>query len=215
MSRIYENDGTRIILAEGRASYVFLTPGEPYVDNNGREKYKLTLAMPKASFKEQKKFIIAAVVQAIEQGAAKGHFTKAMAKTAIGGLTKKGKNVPPSFLLPFSDADEKMDLGDWQEQEALRGTICFTPWNKKRPAIVDKNKIPIDDNDEIYSGMWCLCHVSFFPFGKDRPKSGIGCYLNAVLKTKDDEPLDGSVSAETAFKAVEVADEETAEEDLE
>ena len=199
MSQIFKNQANNIVLAESRMNYVFLTPGEPDIDDNGKEKYKVCAAMPKALYKKQLPYIKAAIKEAINVGVKKGHFNRKIAESALAG-----KSV--AFLLPFYDADIKMESGEHAARDEMKGMMCCNPWNRKRPPVQDDNKMPITDQDEIYSGMWAYTHVSFFAYGKERPKKGISVYLNAVMKTRDDEPLDGSISAEAAFEAVEVDD---------
>ena len=204
MPKIYPNKANDILLAEGRANYVYLE--EPHEDDQGRVKYKLTHAMPESTFKRQKKYIDAAIKEAAKIGVEKKHFNMAAFTEAL-----KGKG---SLHLPVVFANEKMRLGEWKEQDALKDMVCFSAWNKTRPhirKIEDGQKIPIDDWDEIYSGMWILSLVSFFPFGQGRPMKGIGVYLNAVLKVRDGEPLSGGPTAEEAFAEIELEEEEVAD----
>ena len=46
----------------------------------------------------------------------------------------------------------------------------------------------ITDRNLLYSGVWGNVHVSFkaYSVGDSPSQKGIGCYLNAVQKTKDD-----------------------------
>ena len=44
-------------------------------------------------------------------------------------------------------------------------------------------------------------NVHFFPYNANG-KKGIGCALNGVQKIRDDEPLDGRITAQEAFQVV-------------
>lgn len=59
------------------------------------------------------------------------------------------------------------------------------------PAVCDKNAQAITDKKELYSGVWGKVHVSFAAYcgGSDQSQKGIGCYLKAVQKIRDDERL--------------------------
>lgn len=69
------------------------------------------------------------------------------------------------------------------------------------PEVVDQNGNPMINQSEMYSGVYALVNVEFFPymFGG---KKGIGCSLGPVKKVRDGEPLGGSApTAAQAFGA--------------
>lgn len=76
-----------------------------------------------------------------------------------------------------------------------------------RPGIVDKKKVPIVDEEEIYSGVWAVVSVTFFGYDKNGNK-GVACGLNNIMKFKDDEHLGGRTSAESDFGDVNFDDED-------
>lgn len=187
---------SNVLLKNCRLSFVYLNEHKKMDD--GSKRCSVCAAMSKMEFKKQKAAIEAAVKDAIDVGVKKGHFKRALTKT-------------DSFNLPWYDADQKMETGEHAERPELKGTICFNPWNKKKVPVVGPDKQPIHDPDEIYSGMWAHVHVSLFPYGTGRPKKGVGAWLNAVMKIRDDVPLDGTVSAEEAFKEIEIMEDEDLE----
>ena len=49
--------------------------------------------------------------------------------------------------------------------------------------------------------MWGNVNVNFFPY-VNTGKKGVGCGLNGVQKTRDDDPLSARVTAQDAFQPV-------------
>ena len=60
------------------------------------------------------------------------------------------------------------------------------------PAICDQNAQAITNRSELYSGVWGRVYVSFAAYygGSGQSQKGIGCYLKAVQKIRDDERLE-------------------------
>ena len=56
------------------------------------------------------------------------------------------------------------------------------------PQVCDRDKNFITDRNQLYSGVWGRVHVSFkaYSSGDSPSQKGIGCYFNAIQKTKDD-----------------------------
>ena len=199
----FQNKGSKILLLESRLSYVYLNEPNITEDQNGNKviKYKVCAAMQKDTFKKQKKYIHAAIKEAIAIGVKKGHIKEAMAANDMDTLIQM-----PSFNWPYYDADQKMKTGEHAMKPEFKNCICFNPWNKNPVPLVNKRKERIIDPDEIYSGMWGFVHLSFFAFGKGRLKSGISSYLNMVIKSRDDDPLDGTVTVDEAFGTLKFED---------
>ena len=78
---------------------------------------------------------------------------------------------------------------------------------KTRPGICDKKRVPIMDEEEVYSGCWAIMSVTFYGYDVNG-KKGIACGLNNIMKFKDDEHLGGRVSAETDFADIPQFDDE-------
>jgi hypothetical protein len=73
--------------------------------------------------------------------------------------------------------------------------------------VVNKSRQPITDKSDLYSGVWAYVDVNMYPFNFEG-KIGIACGLNNIMKVKDDEALAGGQSAETAFAAVEIGEDD-------
>ena len=56
------------------------------------------------------------------------------------------------------------------------------------PQVCDRQQNVITDRNQLYSGVWGRVHVSFKAYsgGNSPSQKGIGCYFNAIQKTKDD-----------------------------
>ena len=68
------------------------------------------------------------------------------------------------------------------------------------PEIVDADRKPILDRQEVYSGVYGRASITFYAFSADVSK-GIGCGLNNLQKCSDGERLDGRSSAKDDFAA--------------
>lgn len=66
------------------------------------------------------------------------------------------------------------------------------------PAVCNIDKKEITDRSQLYSGVWGRVHVSFVAYCIGNQK-GIGCYLNAVQKTKDDARIGGVANPFAVF----------------
>lgn len=92
---------------------------------------------------------------------------------------------------------------DHKTDPFFKGKYVLNASNKAKPAITKKINgalIHIVDESEVYSGCWAFVHVNFFPY--NNMGVGIGCSLQSVMKWKNDERLDGRISAEAAFADV-------------
>lgn len=132
---------------------------------------------------------IKAIKQAIENGK----------KSAI--VSKWGGKEPKKLDLPLRDGDvDKED--DVYTDHFYINAKCNT-----RPGIVDRNRAPIVDEDEIYSGVWAIVSVTFYGYDVSGNR-GIACGLNNVMKFKDGEKLGGRVSADSDFADVALDDDD-------
>ena len=135
---------------------------------NERPKYSVTLIISKNDTDTIRK-VHNALAQAYENGKSK------LQNTEIKDVRS-----------PLRDGDlERPD------NPAYRNCWFINATNNGRfgaPAVCDRQKNVITDRNQLYSGVWGNVHVSFTAYsGGDSPsQKGIGCYLNAVQKTKDD-----------------------------
>lgn len=115
-------------------------------------------------------------------------------------VSKWGGKEPKKLDMPLRDGDEKDD-------ENYEGRLFVNAKSNTRPGIVDRKKVPIVDEEEIYSGVWAIVSVTFFGYDKNGNK-GVACGLNNIMKFKDDEHFGGRVSAESDFGGVDLGDDD-------
>lgn len=172
---------TRVIFGPCRLSYVSVF--EKYTPKDGTEgKYQTNILIPKSEKKT-----IKVLQDAIE----------AAKKAAIS--SKWGGKIPKKLEMPLHDGDDKGD-------EVYEDHFYLNAKSIKRPGIVDRNREPITDEDEVYSGCWAIVSVTFFGYNKN--SNGIGVSLNNIMKWKDDEAFGGQVSAETDFENIDTGEDD-------
>ena len=115
-------------------------------------------------------------------------------------VSKWGGKEPKKLDMPLRDGDEKDD-------ENYEGHLFVNAKSNTRPGIVDCKKVPIVDEEEVYSGVWAIVSVTFFGYDKNGNK-GVACGLNNIMKFKDDEHFGGRVSAESDFGDVDLGDDD-------
>lgn len=140
---------------------------------NDVPKYSVTLIISKNDSATIQK-VHEAVKQAYENG-----------KSELQGIELK------DIRFPLRDGDAERP-----DNPAYRNCWFINATNNGKfrvPAVCDIHGKPIADRNQLYSGVWGRVHVSFAAYGKGDNTSlkGIGCYLNAVQKTKDDERIWG------------------------
>lgn len=126
---------------------------------------------------------------------------KAIAEAKKQAIVRKwGGKEPKKLDMPLRDGDEKDD-------ENYEGHLFVNAKSNTRPGIVDRKKVPIVDEEEVYSGVWAIVSVTFFGYDKNGNK-GVACGLNNIMKFKDDEHFGGRVSAESDFGDVDLGDDD-------
>ena len=112
-------------------------------------------------------------------------------------LKGTGRSVPTleSLKSPLRDAD-----AEFPDREEYRGRYFLNANNyNRRPTLVDSELKPIEDPEEIYSGMYCRASCNAYAFNRGVNK-GIAIGLEHVMKVADGERLGGSyTSVEDAF----------------
>ncbi|KGN98417.1 hypothetical protein HQ36_02040 [Porphyromonas gingivicanis] len=177
---------TKVVFGPCRLSYThvfnrFSPDGDPA---NG--KYMTNILIPR-----EEKETIKAIQQAID----------AAKKSSIAA--KWGGKEPKKLDLPLRDGDDKENDPDGiYADHFYLNAKCST-----RPGVCDKNKTPIVDEDEVYSGVWAVVSVTFFGYDVSGNK-GVACGLNNIMKFKDDDRLGGRTSAENDFADVDLDDED-------
>lgn len=152
---------------------------EPVSINGGKERYSVSVLIPKSDA-ETIKAIEMAVDAAIEEGIAK-----------FGG--KKPNKA--AIKLPLRDGDIERD------DEAYKGHYFVNANSTTAPQIVDKSVKPILDRDEVYSGCYGRVSLNFYAFNSNGNK-GVACGLGNIQKIKDGEPLGNRSSASDDFTSL-------------
>ncbi|MBR3287947.1 MAG: DUF2815 family protein [Bacteroidales bacterium] len=166
--------GTKVIFGPCRLSYTHVFQKYSPDGDDASGKYQTNVLIPKTE-----KETIKALKDAIEE-----------AKRAAL-VSKWGGKEPRKLQLPLSDGDEKDD-------ETYEGHFYVNAKCSTRPGIVDRDKAPITDEEEIYSGVWAVVSVTFFGYDTNGNR-GVACGLNNIMKWRDDERLGGRVSAQADF----------------
>lgn len=124
------------------------------------------------------------------------------AAKARGVKEKWAGKLPKNLLLPLKDGDDRED----DQYGGFENCMFLNARSKSRPGIVDKTGAKILDEEELYSGCYALCGLSFFPY--DNNSKGVGVSIDNVMKIKDGEALAGKPSAESDFAGVAIDDDE-------
>lgn len=163
-----------ITIGECRLSYVHLFA--PYSNMPGQDaKFSLVALIPKtnAALKQQ----IDAAIEAARQ---------------IGLAGKWNGTAPAVLQTTIHDGDGVKSNGEVYGDECKGHWVLNCNANPDHPPkVVGADRQPIIDQSEVYSGMFGWINVNFYPYIFSG-KKGIGCGLNAVMKTRDGQPLGGS-----------------------
>ncbi|HEX5555316.1 MAG TPA: DUF2815 family protein [Chitinophagaceae bacterium] len=174
---------TKVITGKVRFSYAHVWEAVAN-DENSKPKFSVALLIPKSDKKT-----IAAINRAVE------------AAKQQGKTSKFGGKLPVNLKLPLRDGDEERP-----DDEVYSGHYFVNASALTKPGIVDKDRNPIMDKEDFYSGCYGIASVNFYPFAVSGNK-GIACGLNNLMKTQDGEPLGGRISAEDDFAEVEISEE--------
>jgi len=176
-------EGTKVVFGPCRLSYTHVfnkyNPDGPEAEG----KFMTNVLIPKTE-----KETIEAIKKAVEEAKKQGI------------VNKWGGKEPKKLDMPLRDGDEKDD-------ENYENHLFLNAKSNTRPGIVDKNKVPIVDEEEVYSGVWAIVSVTFFAYDKNGNR-GIACGLNNIMKFKDDDRFGGRVSAESDFGDVDLPDDD-------
>ena len=177
-----EIPSTKVITGKVRLSYCHVF--EPQIGEDGKPKYSTAIIIPKSDTKT-----LDAIQKAVEQ-----------AKRL--GASKWGGKIPPRLKEPLRDGDEERP-----DDEAYRNSYFMNCSCNTKPGIIDRNRRPILDSTEIYSGCYAFASISFFAFDVSGNR-GIACGLNNLMKCEDGEMLGGRAKAEDDFADIAIDDED-------
>lgn len=152
---------------------------EPKSINGGKEKYSVSLIIPKSDTKT-----VTAIEQAIDAAIEEG----------IGKFGGKKPNKA-ALKLPLRDGDLEKD------DTAYKDAYFINANSITAPQIVDKQVQPILDQTEVYSGCYARVSISFYAFNTNGNR-GVACGLGNIQQIRDGEPLGGHSSASDDFTAI-------------
>lgn len=172
------NEGKTVVFGPCRLSYTHLFERYNQEGSTGEGKYQTNVLIPK-----KEKETLAAINKAIEN-----------AKKA-GIVSKWDGKEPKKLDMPLRDGDDKED------DDVYGGMYYINAKCSTRPGVVGRDREPITDPEEVYSGMWAFVSVTFFPYDVAGNK-GVACGLNNVMKFKDDIRLGGRSGASSDFEGI-------------
>jgi hypothetical protein len=161
---------TKAIFGPCRLCYVSLLERKKFDGDTGDGKYQCNILIPKNETE---------TINAI--------------KAAIKAATDKGVAGKWGGKMPRKLAESPLRDGDEKEDPTFHGHWYINAKSNQRPAVIDRNREPITDPEDIYSGVWAMCSVSFFPYGTGG-NNGIGAGLNTIMKHKDGDRIGGGDS---------------------
>ena len=182
---IIKNEGKTVVFGPCRLSYTHLFSKYAPDGDSDNGKYMTNVLIPK-----EEKETVKALNRAIE------------AAKKAGIVSKWDGKEPKKLDLPLRDGDT-----DKEDDEVYAGHYFVNAKCTTRPGVVDKHRSPIMDEDDVYSGMWAIVSVTFFPYNVSGNK-GVACGLNNVMKTKDDARLGGRTSAESDFSEIDMEEDD-------
>lgn len=89
---------------------------------------------------------------------------------------------------PFRDQAEKLKFGGFTP-----GGVFMTCTSKYKPPITDTRHNPIVDPNKVYPGVWAICSINAYTYGKNppQPKKGVAFGLQSVMIIGDDTQFGG------------------------
>lgn len=173
----------KVVFGPCRLSYTHLFEKHSFDGDPANGKYSTNILIPKTEAETVK-----AIKRAIENAIKAAEVSK-----------WKGKR-PKNLTSPLLDGDEKDD-------EVYAGHYYLNAKCSTRPGVVDRDRTPIVDEEEIYSGVWAVVSVTFFGFDVSVNK-GVACGLNNVMKFKDGDKLGGRQSADNDFAGIDTEEDD-------
>ena len=169
-----KQNNTKVVTGIVRLSYANVW--EPKSINGGDPKYSSSIIIPKSDI-ETVNAINAAIDCAMKEG-----------------IGKFGGKIPPkgALKLPLRDGDIERD------DEAYKGCFFVNANSVSAPQVVDRNRQPIQDLSEVYSGCYARVSINFYAFNSNGNR-GIACGLNNLQLIRAGEPLGSKASAESDF----------------
>ena len=175
---------TKCLVGEARMNFAHVFTPDSF-DDKSEPKYSVILAFPKSD-----KALYNKVQKAIDECVEK-------AKAKYGGALPKKFNVIE--IVDGDDWDEKFDLSEYY---TLKASSSYKPEVVKKSKVMGKVQlVPIENEEEFYSGCYGFASVTFYAYDTGVSK-GVTCGLNSLLKSRDGEKLGSSGSAAADFADV-------------
>lgn len=178
-------DATRVVTGKVRFSYVHIF--EPYTSIEGEKaKYSIVLLIPKSDEETI------------------GKLRRAQQAALEAGKEKKfGGRIPKVWTDTIHDGDEEADL---DKNPEYADHWYMNVGSNTKPGIVDRQRRPIDDDTEVYSGCYGRVSLGAYAYSSAGNK-GVSFGLNHVQKMADGESLTGRSRAEDDFDDVDDDDD--------
>lgn len=176
----------------GTLSFPKVFPNTKGTKDDGSDDYNLQFIIPKSD-----KESIRAIMLAIK-------------KVGVAKWGDAYKKVRIPLRDGDKEADDLTDDGTTKREKYPERLGCyfFNARSAKPVGVVDRQRIPITNSDDLYGGCKVKVHVTFYPYAQSG-NSGIGIALNGVQKVSDGESFGGGrPSVESMFDLLE--DEEDA-----
>ncbi|HRR77720.1 MAG TPA: DUF2815 family protein [Ruminococcus sp.] len=167
----------------------FVHVWEPQSINGSAPKYSISLIIPKSDTKTIEK-IKAATQTAYDEGLSK--------------LKGNGKSVPSLDKLKTPLRDGDIDRPD---DPAYADSYFINATSNTAPGIIDADRQPILDHNEVYSGCYGRASINLYAFNSNGNR-GIAAGLNHLMKARDGEPLGGRTTAENDFSDLDDEDDD-------
>lgn len=168
------------VITGPKTRWSYVNVWAPKSINGSVPKYSISLIIPKSDTVTVNK-INAAIAAAYTEGE--------------GKLKGTGRSVPALNVIKTPLRDGDLERPD---DEAYAGSYFINANSESMPGIVDRDRQPILDQNEVYSGCYGRASINFYAFNSNGNK-GIACGLNNLQKVADGEPLGGRSRAEDDF----------------
>lgn len=140
------------------------------------------LTQPYAAKPDDKPAYSCCVIVSREDGAVVEKAVAAFRETPEASGVWGGKR-PSTFKQLIHDGDEREDA-------AFKGRKYFNCKSYRPVSVQNRDKLPIVNESEIYSGMWGIVCLNIYAYNNVGGK-GVALGLAAVLKTADDTAFTG------------------------
>lgn len=166
-------ESTRVVTGVVRLSYAHIW--QPQSFNGGTPKYSVSIIIPKSN---------RTTIEKIERAIAAAY------REGSGKLKGSGRSVPPLSALKTPLRDGDLERPD---DEAYANAFFLNATSNRAPQIVDLDRREINDESEVYSGVYARVSLNFYAFSVNGNR-GIAAGLNNIQKVRDGEPLGGATA---------------------